>query len=77
MNIILASTSTIFGGNYLEYLKEEIVKLYEGIDEIIFIPFARPSGISHKDYTEKQNYFLKQLILVLKDCTNLMIILKQ
>ena len=52
MNIILASTSTLFGGNYLEYLKEELIGLYKGVDEIIFIPFARPGGISHEDYSE-------------------------
>lgn len=57
MNIILASTSTLFGGQYLEYLKEEIITLYEGIDEIIFIPFARPGGISHDEYTEKAKSF--------------------
>lgn len=51
MNAILASTSTIFGGNYLEYLREELIKLYENIDEILFIPYARPSGISHEEYT--------------------------
>ena len=32
-NIILASTSTLFGDNYLEYLKEEIIKLYQNIDK--------------------------------------------
>ncbi len=53
MNIILASTSTLFGENYLEYLKDEIKNLFDGIDEIIFIPFARPGGISHDDYTAK------------------------
>lgn len=57
MNIILASTSTLFGGNYLEYLKDDIQELYSGISEIIFIPFARPSGISHDDYTEKARSF--------------------
>ncbi|TDG35015.1 dipeptidase PepE [Pedobacter changchengzhani] len=51
MNILLASTSTLFGGKYLEYLKDELIDLYTGIDEILFIPFARPSGISHEDYT--------------------------
>ncbi len=51
MNIILASTSALFGGKYLEYLKEELVKLYEGVDEIIFIPFARPDGMTHDEYT--------------------------
>ncbi|SEQ98698.1 dipeptidase PepE [Pedobacter rhizosphaerae] len=61
MNIILASTSTLFGGNYLEYLKEELAKLYQGIDEITFIPFARPGGISHEAYTEKAKDFFNQL----------------
>ncbi|MFC6267657.1 dipeptidase PepE [Frigoriflavimonas asaccharolytica] len=60
MNILLASTSTLYGGNYLEYLAEELVKLYQGIDEILFIPFARPSGISLDDYTLKvAGYFSK------------------
>ncbi len=61
MNIILASTSTLFGRQYLDYLKEEIIKLYEGIDEIIFIPFARPGGISHDDYTEKAKSFFNTI----------------
>ncbi|MDO4763564.1 MAG: dipeptidase PepE [Flavobacteriaceae bacterium] len=60
MNIILASTSTLFGGEFLVYLKEEIIELYKGIDEILFIPYARPSGISHEEYTEKaQKFFTK------------------
>lgn len=66
MNIILASTSTLFGGQYLEYLKEEIIKLYEGIDEIIFIPFARPGGISHEDYTEKAKSFFNSINIKVK-----------
>lgn len=53
MNIILASTSTLFGGKYLEYLKDELIQLYKGIDEVLFIPYARPSGISHEEYTAK------------------------
>lgn len=65
MNILLASTSTLFGGNYLEYLDDELVKLYEGIDEILFIPYARPGGISHEDYTAKvAGYFEKHAIRV-------------
>ncbi|RZJ86705.1 MAG: dipeptidase PepE [Chryseobacterium sp.] len=61
MNIILASTSTLFGGQYLEYLKAEIISLYQNIDEIIFIPFARPGGISHEEYTEKAKSFFATL----------------
>lgn len=52
-NIIIASTSTLHGGDYLEYLLDELVVFFEGKNEIIFIPYARPSGISHDLYTEK------------------------
>jgi len=50
-NIIIASTSTIHGGKSLEYLLDELKTLYKNIDEILFIPYARPSGITHDDYT--------------------------
>ena len=66
MNIILASTSTLFGGQYLEYLKEELVNLFAGIDEIIFIPFARPGGISHDDYTAKAKEFFSTININVK-----------
>ncbi|MDR6404262.1 MULTISPECIES: dipeptidase PepE [Chryseobacterium] len=66
MNIILASTSTLFGGEYLEYLREELIKLYEGIDEVIFIPFARPGGISFDDYTAKVQSFFETINIKVK-----------
>lgn len=66
MNIILASTSTLFGGNYLEYLTKEITELFYGIDEIIFIPFARPGGISHDDYTQKAREFFATINIKVK-----------
>lgn len=66
MNIILASTSTLFGGNYLEYLKEELVQLYRGIDEVLFIPYARPSGISHDEYTAKAQGFFDTIGIKIK-----------
>lgn len=52
-HFILASTSTLFGETYLAYLQPAMKVLYAGVDEIIFIPFARPGGISHDDYTSK------------------------
>lgn len=51
-NLLLASTSTLHGGNYLEYLAAELEALFDGVSEITFIPFARPGGISHDDYTD-------------------------
>lgn len=51
-NIILASTSTLFGQEYLSYLLPEVTLLFRGIEEIIFIPYARPGGLSHDAYTQ-------------------------
>lgn len=50
-NIIIASTSTIFGGKPLDYLLEELKVLFHNTNEILFIPYARPGGISHESYT--------------------------
>ncbi|MFD2909944.1 dipeptidase PepE [Flavobacterium ardleyense] len=52
-NILIASTSTLHNGSYLEYLLPELQLFFGGCSEIIFIPYARPSGISHDDYTQK------------------------
>lgn len=49
--LILASTSTIYGSNYLEYLLPELELFFNNIKEILFIPYARPSGISYNEYT--------------------------
>jgi len=56
-NIVLASTSTLYEGTYLDYLLPTIRELYQGITEIIFIPYARPGGISHDDYTARATDF--------------------
>lgn len=50
--MIIASTSTVYGGTYLAYLTSELEVLFSGVEEILFIPYARPGGISHDNYTE-------------------------
>lgn len=49
--LLIVSTSTIHGKPYLEYLFDEIKDFYRGVNEIIFIPYARPSGVTHDEYT--------------------------
>ncbi len=57
-NILVASTSTVYGGKYLDYLKDEIRELFRGRNEILFVPYARPGGISHDEYTATaRDYF--------------------
>lgn len=52
-NIIIASTSTLHNGSYLDYLLPELENHFKKVTTILFIPYARPSGISHDEYTEK------------------------
>lgn len=52
-NCIIASTSTLHEGEYLEYLLPELQLHFKDCKTILFIPFARPSGISHDEYTSK------------------------
>lgn len=52
-NCIIASTSTLHGGKYLDYLLKELDHLFKNTSEIIFIPYAQPGGISQDDYTQK------------------------
>ncbi|MBP0904477.1 dipeptidase PepE [Mariniflexile gromovii] len=51
-NLIIASTSTIHGSGYLEYILEELAVFFKNSNSILFIPYARPGGISHDDYTK-------------------------
>jgi len=51
-NIIIASTSTLSSEGYLDYLLPELKLHFENCNTILFIPFARPGGISHQEYTD-------------------------
>ncbi len=50
--MIIASTSTIHGGKYLEYMLPTLEIHFKECNEILFVPYARPGGISHDTYTE-------------------------
>jgi dipeptidase E len=64
--VIIASTSTVFGGTYLDYLLPVLKEHFKGISNLVFIPFARPGGITHNEYTEKVKPFFKQLNIEVK-----------
>lgn len=51
-NIIMASTSTVYGSGYLEYLFDHLIDFFKNTKTILFIPYARPGGISHDAYTK-------------------------
>ena len=51
-NLIIASTSTLHKEDYLEYLLPNLTHHFKNCKTILFIPYARPSGISYDDYTQ-------------------------
>lgn len=74
MKVILASTSTVHGYEYLSYLQEPLKELYKNVDEILFVPFARPGGISHDEYTKtasKGLAFLHKKVVGLHEKTDM------
>lgn len=50
--LLLISNSTLYGGGYLDHCADEIKKLFTEIKNVIFIPYARPGGITHEEYTK-------------------------
>jgi dipeptidase E len=50
-NLLIASTSTVYGKPYLEYLVDEIKEFFLSSNQIVFIPYARPGGITFDEYT--------------------------
>jgi dipeptidase E len=50
--LIIASTSTIHGSGYLEYLLPTLATFFANVKTILFIPYARPGGISYDEYTD-------------------------
>ncbi|WP_435262683.1 dipeptidase PepE [Tenacibaculum sp. nBUS_03] len=50
--LIVASTSTVHGSGYLEYILPVLSVHFEKTTNILFIPYARPGGISYDAYTE-------------------------
>ncbi|WP_418264859.1 dipeptidase PepE [Flavobacterium faecale] len=60
-NLIIASTSTLHQGKPLDYLSQEIKNLYKDSKEVLFIPYARPSGITHEEYTSRVRSIFNKL----------------
>ncbi len=64
--VLLASTSTLYGGGYLEYLLPTLKKHFENVNTLLFIPYARPNGISHEEYTMKVGQAFSKINITVK-----------
>lgn len=64
--LLIVSTSTVHGKPYLSYITSEMARFFEGCRKIAFVPFARPGGISHDEYTAKAASVFNELGIALK-----------
>lgn len=48
---LLASTSTLYKEEYLSYLIPQIHSFFEDVSNVLFLPYARPGGITHEEYS--------------------------
>jgi dipeptidase E len=51
MKLLIVSTSTVHGKPYLSYLDNELPAFFNQGKNILFIPYARPGGITWDEYT--------------------------
>jgi dipeptidase E len=51
--LLVASTSTLHNGEFLDYLLPQLELFFANCTTLIFIPYAQPSGISLDEYTHK------------------------
>ena len=51
-NLLLISNSTLHGSGYLDHCADEISKFLDNTKNVLFIPYARPSGMTHEEYTK-------------------------
>lgn len=52
-NILLASTSTVYGSGFLDYLLLELQHHFKDCKTLLFIPYARSGRMTHEEYTAK------------------------
>lgn len=64
--LIIASTSTLHNGNYLEYLFPVLKNHFKNINTLLFIPYARPGGITHDEYTKAASNAFEKLNIKVK-----------
>jgi len=49
--LLLVSSSRCHPHKYLDHCEAEMRRLFAGVREIVFVPYARPAGNTHEQYT--------------------------
>ncbi|MFO8077806.1 MAG: dipeptidase PepE [Thermoplasmatota archaeon] len=69
--LLLISNSTLHGSGYLDHCADEIKRFLEEKNKVLFIPYARPGGISHEEYTSTAKKRFKKMGFELTSITEI------
>jgi dipeptidase E len=64
--LIIASTSTLHGGDYLSYLLPTLKDHFKSCKTLLFIPYARPGGMTHDAYSDRVKNTFAQIDIVVR-----------
>ena len=64
--VLLASTSTLYQGSYLEYLLPTLQQHFSNVKNLLFIPYAHPGGITYEAYTAIVNEAFSKISIAVK-----------
>lgn len=53
LDLLLVSSSSVHGTGYLDHCEDQLRELFAGRAPVVFIPYARPGGLSHEAYTDR------------------------
>jgi dipeptidase E len=49
--LLLVSSSRCHPGGYLDHCEDQLRRVFDGVGEVLFVPYARPGGCSHQEYS--------------------------
>jgi dipeptidase E len=64
--LLLVSSSVCHPHGYLDHCEVELRILFSAVSEVLFVPYARPGGESHEEYTNVARNRFKQMGIGLK-----------
>jgi dipeptidase E len=64
--LLLVSSSRCHPHGYLDHCEAELRRLFAGVSEVLFVPYARPSGNTHEEYTTVARERFEQMGLALR-----------
>ncbi len=65
-HLLLVSSSRCHPRGYLDHCEAEVRQLFSGVSEVLFVPYARPGGNTHDEYTAVAETRFKQMGIGLK-----------